>query len=204
MVTKLKYHNPLTKQVRKMSLFDEITAHYTKLNTALQAETAGGTIRGARGTLVETMIDIIAKHLGLEARVGDADLKEITVEHNGKIYKAQHQVDRHLYYKGKFVAIVECKAYLDSCYYVRACHDFKRMKRSYPGIKAYVFALEDWISHEAKIFTDADFDNVCDGTFFMCEGKRSSAKPIYKAEYAKTIKEDKLEAFVSTMRTLLC
>lgn len=186
-----------------MSLFDEITAHYTKLNTALQAETAGGTIRGARGTLVETMIDIIAKHLGLESRVGDKDLKEITVQHNGKTYVAQHQVDRHLYYKGKFVAIVECKAYLDSCYYVRACHDFKRMKRSYPDIKAYVFSLEDSISHEAKIFTDADFDNVCDGVFFMCDGKRSSAKPIYKAEHAKIIIQAKLEAFHAHLALLI-
>ena len=130
-------------------------------------------------------------------------MQTITIMSNGKVYSQKHQVDRHLYVNNKLVAVVECKAYLDACYYVRACSDFKRMKKLHPNVKSYVFALENSISDESVVFTDADYDNSCDGVFYMCTGKRSSSKPIYKKEFAKVIQQESLTSFVEQLRTLI-
>jgi hypothetical protein len=77
------------------------------------------------------------------------------------------------------------------------------MKIAHPDIKCYIFALENSISESSKVFTDVETDDVCDGVFYMCDGKRSSSKPIYKKEFYKTINETSFNAFVDTMKSLL-
>jgi len=187
----------------KMSdLYSRIVEYYNTNTDKLENET-GGKVRAGRGNLVESMVDMICKSLNIECRVGTSDMQTITIMSNGKVYSQKHQVDRHLYVDNKLVAVVECKAYLDSCYYVRACSDFKRMKKLHPNVKSYVFALENSISDESVVFTDADYDNSCDGVFYMCTGKRSSSKPIYKKEFAKVIQQESLSSFVQQLRTLL-
>lgn len=183
-------------------LYNSIVEYYNTNTDKLENET-GGKIRAGRGNIVETMVDMICKSLGIECRVGTSDLQRISIVSNGKEYSQEHQVDRHLYVGGRLIAVVECKAYLDSCYYVRACSDFKRMKKLHPNIKSYVFALENSISDEAVVFTDVDYDKSCDGIFYMCTGKRSSSKPIYKKEFAKVIRPESLASFVEQLRTLL-
>jgi len=187
----------------KMSELYEAVVQYYNTNTDKLENETGGKIRSGRGNTVEGIMDIIGKSLNFDCRVGTSDKQRITIVSNGREYSQEHQVDRHLYFDNRLVAIVECKAYLDSCYYVRACSDFKRMKKRYPHIKAYVFALENSISDEAVAFTDVDYDNSCDGIFYMCNGKRSSSKPIYKKEFAKTIQQEHLSSFVQQLRTLL-
>ena len=187
------------------SLHSRICTDYSAKNDSLDSVSEGGVVRAARGNLVESMIDTIADALGLEARVGSKDFQTITVtdKRTGKVHSQKHQVDRHIYHKGKLVAIVECKAYLDSCYYVRACSDFARMKMAHPDIKCFLFALEDSISEESRVFTDAESNYVCDDIFFLCEGKRSSAKPIYKKEFAKPLLADRLKRFIQAMESLV-
>ena len=186
------------------TLYDHITAHYNAALAPLDVATVGGgAIRSARGELVEGMIDIICESIGLTAKKGTTDMQTVTIERGGKVFNLQHQVDRHIYRDDKLVAIVECKAYLDSCYYVRACSDFKRMKIAHPDIRCFVFALENSISEESKVFTDVETDDVCDGVFYMCDGKRSSSKPIYEKKYYKAINPDKFAEFISTMQSLL-
>lgn len=198
------------------TLFNDVVTHYkakmeilyTLQEEALkqpadQQEALGGKLREARGTLVEGIIDVICSKLGIESRVGDNDLQVIRVEADGVVHTMEHQVDRHLYHGGKLIAVVECKAYLDACMYVRACSDFKRMKKLHPTIKSFLFALEDSQAAKAKAFTDVDFDNVCDGIFHMCDGKRSSSKPLYTRQYAKEIVRAKFEAFVTALKALL-
>lgn len=185
------------------NIYHDIVKHYNDNIVDLETK-EGGQIRASRGELVENMIDIVCKHLGIKSLKGSNDMKVITVTgRDGNVYKQSHQVDRHLYYRGSLIAVVECKAYLDACYYVRACSDFKRMKKEYPGIKAFIFSLENSISDNSLAFTDVDFDYVCDGIFFMCDGKRSSSKPIYMKKYYKSIVSDKLIAFVNTLKKLL-
>ena len=185
-------------------IYEKVVAHYAKHNATINGVDSGGQIRASRGTNVEEMIDIVCESLGIESRKGSKDKKTIRVHDiDGKEYTIQHQVDRHLYYENKLIAIVECKAYLDSCYYVRACSDFTRMKIMFPDIKAFVFALEDSISTESRVFTDVETRYACDGIFYMCAGKRSSSKPIYKSEFCKLILDERLDVFVARLRTLL-
>jgi hypothetical protein len=186
------------------SLYDRITTHYNATVAPLDDSTlGGGAIRSGRGELVEGMIDIICQDIGLLSKKGTTDMQTITINRAGKVFSLEHQVDRHIYKGDTLIAIVECKAYLDSCYYVRACSDFKRMKIAHPDIKCYIFALENSISESSKVFTDVETDDVCDGVFYMCDGKRSSSKPIYKKEFYKTINETSFNAFVDTMKSLL-
>ena len=63
--------------------------------------------------------------------------------------------------------------YLDSCYYVRACDDFKLFKKFGYNIKTFIFTLEDSIKKETKLFTDYLTDNVCDDIFYMLDGKKN-------------------------------
>ena len=198
------------------TLFNDIVTHYKAKMEAMyvmqeemlkqpkeQQEAIGGKLREARGSLVEGMIDVVCSKLGIESRVGDSDLQEIQVEADGEVYTMEHQVDRHLYHGGKLIAVVECKAYLDACMYVRACSDFKRMKKLHPTIKCFLFSLENSQAARAKAFTDVDFDSVCDGVFHMCNGNRSSARPLYTRQFAKEIVRPKFEAFVTALKALL-
>jgi hypothetical protein len=170
----------------------------------LESITDGGEIRALRGITCENMVDMICKELNIESRVGSKDLQTITITgRDGIEYTTKHQVDRHLYHKEKMIAIVECKSYLDSCYYVRTCSDFKRMAILHPNIKKIVFALENSISDNSKAFTDIDFDYVCDDIFYMCKGKRSSSKPIYTSEFSKEICPEQFETFITFLRSLL-
>ena len=184
---------------------DEITAYHIAQHTMLNTVEGGGELRQTRGNVCETMIDIVCRHLGIESRIGDDDCQTITIiGRDGVTYTRQQQLDRHLYFNKKLIAVIECKAYLDSCYYVRACNDFKRMSIKHPTLKKYVFALENAIADDAVAFTDVDFNYVCDKIFYMCDGKRSSSKPIYKKEFAKPINIASLRAFIQELRTLIC
>ena len=92
--------------------------------------------------------------------------------------------------------MIECKAYLDSCYYVRACDDFKLFGKFGYNIPGYIFTLENSIDEDTRIFTDYVTDNSCKGIFYMLDGKRSSSKPIYNQHFRKQINKDKLIAFI--------
>jgi hypothetical protein len=161
---------------------------------------SGGKMRGDRGedieNFVKDVINMIKIVYGVNVRAfkGTDDKKELKIP--GTEIKKNHQVDIHIYKNDVFIAVIECKAYLDSCYYVRACEDFKLFKKyGYNNIKNYIFTLENSIKEETKIFTDYETDNICDDIFYMLDGKRSSSKPIYDKQ--------KLTYFVKSLQKLL-
>ena len=114
-------------------------------------------------------------------------------------YSKDHQVDRHVYRNGVPVLFIECKAYLDACYYTRACDDFKVMRLRHPHVPCIVVALENSIADSAKAFTDAVSDGVCSQVFYLCEGKRSSTRPLYQREYEKPISVEALLAYLQSV-----
>ena len=170
---------------------------------------SGGKMRGDRGVEIEQLvINIIEKFgdvykLNIRAVKGSKDKKELVLNHSGKIIKKDHQVDIHIYKDDVFIAVIECKAYLDSCYYVRACDDFRLFKKFGYNIKKYIFSLENSIDENTKIFTDVDNDYACDDIFYMLDGKRTSSKPVYDKKYKKSINKDKLTYFIKTLKTIL-
>ncbi len=170
---------------------------------------SGGKMRGARGEDIENMVRRIINRVGeeyglnIKAVKGSEDKKELKLEHNGRQIKKDHQVDIHIYKNDVMVAVIECKAYLDSCYYVRACDDFTLFKKFGYDIKKYIFALEDSIDVDTKVFTDVITDYVCDDIFYMLDGKRTSTKPIYDKKHRKEINREKVDYFIDRLCKLL-
>jgi hypothetical protein len=168
---------------------------------------SGGKMRGDRGEDIEKFVrksvDFIGRQLGanLVAKRGNDDKKlcKITLDSGkeiGKEIRKFHQVDVHIYLNDVFVCVIECKAYLDSCYYVRACDDFKLFQKFGYLVKHTIFTLENSIDEDTKIFTDHLTDYICNDVFYILDGKRSSAKPIYDEKYKKIINHDNFVRFI--------
>ena len=189
---------------------------YAELNTIMDnwcknydEKCSGGKMRGDRGEDLEEFVKFVLnmfnnEYVNVCAVKGSTDKKKLIVKTNdGKKIKKDHQVDIHIYKNGIFIAVIECKSYLDSCYYTRACDDFQLFRKFGYDIKQYIFSLEDSINEETKLFRDIMSDHVCDDVFYMLEGKRTSNKPIYERENKKNINKEKLTYFVTTLKKLL-
>lgn len=164
---------------------------------------SGGEMREKRGVDIESFVRTTINKIGeilnidLLARCGNDDKKDLIINlPDGKKITKQHQVDVHIYLNGNFVAIIECKAYLDSCYYVRACDDFNLFKKFDYNVKNYIFTLENAIGENTKLFTDFINENICDNIFYLLDGKRISSKPIYDIKYKKKINKNELTKFI--------
>lgn len=187
----------------------QLTNVMDKWIASYSAGCTGGKMRGDRGNDLEVFIrnsiSYIAdvEKVALRAVKGSSDKKELKITHKGKDIVKHHQVDVHIYKDNVFTAVIECKAYLDSCYYVRACDDFNLFKKFGYDVKKYIFTLEDSLDEDTKVFTDHVNDNVCDDIFIMLEGKRSSAKPIYDQKYKKTVIKENLAKYIDCIYRLL-
>ena len=160
-------------------------------------------MREKRGSDIETFVRTTINKVGetsnidLHARCGNDDKKDLIIDlPDGKKLTKQHQVDVHIYKNGVFVAVIECKAYLDSCYYVRACDDFKMFKKFDYNVKNCIFTLENSIAEDTKIFTDFINEYICDEIFYILDGKRTSSKPVYDMKHKKTINVNVLTKFI--------
>ena len=168
---------------------------------------SGGKMREHRGSGIENIVLNIIKYMAstlkidLIAKLGKFDKKTLILPKNNKISK-KHQVDVHVYLKNIFIAVIECKSYLDSCYYVRVCDDFELFKKFDYNVKSVIFSLEDAIDEQTKNFTDFVKNHICDDVFYMLDGKRTSSKPIYNKEYRKEPIEDKMMNFISFIYNL--
>jgi hypothetical protein len=169
----------------------------------------GGKMRGDRGNDIEHFCkNIIQKFsdlykVNVYAVKGSNDKKELSCMYQNQTIKKTHQVDIHIYKNNDFIAVIECKAYLDSCYYVRACDDFKLFKKFGYDVKNYIFTLENSIHEDTKVFTDVITDNICNDIFYMLDGKRTSTKPIYDKKFKKPINKEKLTYFIKSLHKLL-
>jgi hypothetical protein len=169
---------------------------------------SGGEMRCERGDTIEKFvrdtINEIGKQLNKNIRAvkGSTDKKQLKLQVGNKEIKKEHQVDIHIYVNDIFSAVIECKAYLDSCFYIRACDDFKLYNKFGYNVKSYIFTLEDSLSEDTKIFTDHVTDYVCDDVFYILDGKRSSSKPIYEEKYRKPINQQKLKKFIEFIYNL--
>ena len=114
--------------------------------------------------------------------------------------KLKFQVDRHLYLNNGLVSIGECKAYLDRCFMERASSDFGRIIR---GLEtrpvSFILALEDAVGKDAYTFYMDE--GTIDRVFYLCDGKRSPLKPIWKQKFYKPINKNKLEDFIKFIHT---
>jgi len=176
-------------------------------NIAHTTGCVGGKMRELRGSSIETFVINTINSIGkiyeidLTAVCGDDDKKDLVIhlpDGQGTICK-KHQVDVHIYLNHKFIAVIECKAYLDSCYYERACSDFSYFQSFGYNVKKYIFTLENCIGSETKIFIDYANGGMCDNVFCMFDGKRNSVKPIYDSRYKKIVNKHSLAEFIQAI-----
>jgi len=177
---------------------NEVIRRYEARMEPIYSLSDGGQIRAARGDLVEDVVRDCCELVGLEWRKGTRDMQTIVV---GEFSK-NHQVDGHIYKNGVPAVFSESKSYLDSCYYVRAVDDFKLMKLRHPTVPCIVVALEKGGADDAFAFTNAVNVGACSSVFYLCDGKRSSSRPMYQREFAKPIQPAKLEALVRYLQSV--
>lgn len=155
-----------------------------------------GLVRSTMKQCVEGILDLIWENeAGGESKKNDFVTVKSKSGHN-----LSFRVDRHLYKDGNLLLLGECKANLDRCFIERTSSDLGRIIQGVPDRPGtFILALEDSISASAYNFY-MDEGNI-DHVFYLCDGKRSSAKPLWSREFRKEINEDKLESFLNFIRT---
>ena len=166
-----------------------------KLASSYAKKNQMGFVRSTMKEAVEGLLELIWEtEIGGEAKKNDFIE---CVSENG--YTLKFQVDRHLYNGKKLKCIGECKAYLDRCFMERASSDFGRIKN---GVKSnpisFILALEDAVGDSAyHYYMDEGHINH---VFYLCDGKRSPKKPIWKSEFYKPINTEKLKEFIKFIK----
>lgn len=167
-----------------------------------------GEIRYAAGELVEKVLNTIFQSINkflddnIVSKVGSTDyLKKEILYKNVKYINNHIQVDRHVWYKGKRLAFIENKTYLDTCYYDRALADFKKIAQSlvqnsynpkeclfivFAGQKAgkentfLTYEAEFWYETKSLMGTN---EGIEPKTIYFLKGTRNSSKPLYKIKH---------------------
>lgn len=197
-----------TKENLKEKIRQDLETILEKWCRSFTEDYNGGKMRSERGEDIEifvrNVINEIGKQLNLNLRAvkGDLDKKDLILHTQDTTVTKHHQVDVHIYLDNRFIAVIECKSYLDSCYYTRACEDFRLFKKFGYGLKHYVFTLENSIDDDTHFFIDHVTDNICNGVFYILDGKRSSSKPIYNPYFKKTINRERLSLFIDAIYDL--
>lgn len=178
-----------------------------------------GEIRYAAGELVESVLQSIFDTINLYlpekiiSNVGKKDGLSKDVFYKGTTYTINNlQVDRHIWYKGKRIAFIENKTYLDSCYYDRALADFRKIIHAliqksedpknclfivFAGQKAAsdstLLAYEGDFWNDSKIIMNSS-EGIEPKTIYFLQGRRNSSKPLYKIKHLLDI--DSIKTFV--------
>jgi len=203
----------MTSSDKKLSIIQDCELEINKIlenwNLAHSSGYDGGKMRELRGSSIETFVMNTINNIGKLYNVdfiaicGDNDKKDLVINlPDGKQLHKNHQVDIHIYKNKQFIAVIECKAYLDSCYYERACSDFAYFKKFGYNIRKIIFTFENSISYETKTFIDHMNERVCDDVFCIFDGKRTSGKPIYDIKHKKKINITKLTEYIDAMISL--
>ena len=155
----------------------------------LSEDNAGGKMRASMGDLYEDVAQavIYAVDPSIVCKHNDYIMIE---SKGGKSYK-KTQVDIHAYKDGELIFIVEGKTYLDSSMLDRACSEFDKIRRVYPGIPAAIFTGQDATDPDsAAWFADETEHQV----FVVNQTKqRRSTAPIF--ETADPLDMAALQAF---------
>jgi len=173
---------------------------YEKINTIhkvahSQLEVAsGGVTRYKRGALVEGIIQMVWESLG-----GTVKKVKFPCVRGDKTCKMG--LDAVLYKDEVIKAHVECKSYLDLCYLERAEWNSREMFENSITEPKIILALENSIAETSKDYVLEG--NYIDEIFFLCQGKRSSTRPLYKKESFKDIDTEYFSIFYKYLQNLI-
>lgn len=198
---------------KKEEIFDKTNEYYLSMISAINEysheNNAGGKIRQAMGNLGENLskfiwieISKLYKDISIpvEPKKGEDDQKECKND-KGNIYKAH--VDKHCYIGDKFILAIESKSYLDSCYCLRASDDFRLLKKYFdPKLICIVVSIEDAAKESSRKFIEDE--GWIDAIFILADGKRTSAKPIWKKDFFKKLNKEKVIRLFEYLDTTHC
>lgn len=211
---------------------EAVSQHYDQthphlLETAAKAKN-GGQIREASRLFVEDLLQCIFDTLNqalpeanINSLIGSQDFlsRQVTDPISGKSFTfSTIQVDRHIWAKGKRIAFIENKTYLDSCYYDRALADFRKIAQALAqsGIDPasclfIIFAGQNSLKQPTLQAYTADFINeisllvkppasthIIPHVVFFLQEKRKSTVPLYRRKIPLN-----LEAIAQFTRLLL-
>ena len=155
----------------------------------LSEQNAGGKMRASMGDLYEDIAQAVI--YAVDPSIVCKHNDYIMIESKGGKHYKRTQVDIHAYKDGELAFIVEGKTYIDSSMLDRACSEFDKIRRVYPGIPAAVFSGQDATDPDsAAWFADETEHSV----FIVNQTKqRSSSAPIFQT--ADPLDTDALQAF---------
>ena len=154
----------------------------------------GGTIRGTRGKLVEEIIKETWEFLG-----GTVEKQKFQCTRGNQT--CNMGLDATLYKNDIIKGHVECKSYLDLACLERAEWNCREMKENGLDQPKIILALENSVRESSKDYVLEG--NYIDEIFYLCEGKRSSNKPIYKEEFFKELNEEYFSTFYTYLKNLI-
>ena len=201
-------------------------AEHIKLKSIGETHKTEGEIRHAAGQLVENVLQSVFNSINkyltdkVESKVGKTDYLKKSIEYKGETYiNDTIQVDRHIWFKGKRIAFIENKTYLDSCYYDRALADFKKITQAlvqdgkdpkscefivFAGQKAAkentLLTYEGEFWHETKAVLESDC-GIEPKVFYFLKNNRSSKKPLYAIKHE--FNENTVREFIKLMIALI-
>jgi hypothetical protein len=181
----------MKNKMNKEIIIDEIINMY---NNSMQnsstiyesTENAGGKVRQSNGDLVENIfrkiVKLIADQSNIDVKI--TGKKEDSIRINSENGYINASVDVHILSDNQNI-FAECKTYLDKCYLDRASSDLEHFKSANNKNICLIISLENAVGRPAEFyFLDKGYiDNI----FYLVDGKRSSARPIWKREHFKPI-----------------
>lgn len=151
-----------------------------------------GQIRYDRGLIVESFIQKLWNDIGtIKNTINNSNKKKHKVFSISGKFAIEKGLDINLYSNDVLCGMVECKAYVDSCYLERADSDAKELKRNGYSIPMVIVGLEDATADEASNYW-MENKNL-DHKFILLDGKRVSSRPIYKEQFFKELNYDKFK-----------
>ena len=164
-----------------------------------ESENGGGKVRQANGDLVEKMFKRIAY---LVCNMNGFNSVKITGKKDDSIRihsksggYIDASVDVHVIVPETVSFFAECKTYLDKCYLDRASSDLKHFKKPDTKNVCFIISLENAVSKNSETyFLD---EGYIDNIFYLVDGKRSSAKPIWKKDHFKPLNKSKVMELIN-------
>jgi len=137
---------------------------------------AGGKMRASMGDLYETIAQAVI--YAVDPSIVCKHNDYIMIESRGGNHIKRTQVDIHAYKDGELAFIVEGKTYIDSSMLDRACSEFDKIRRVYPGIPAAIFSGQDATDPDSAAW----FADETDHQVFIVNStkQRSSKAPIFE------------------------
>ena len=182
------------------TLSNRITKRFTLFHKSIKKEPAP-VLRQLRGDFLEqTVLDTI-NAMNIENVTAKRYDKIKVISPNGR--NKLHGTDIHVYNKNRLHTVIECKSYIDSCFYSRTCSDMNIFKLFHvKPVNTILVTLEDAIREDTKHFYNELYNKPIDHTFILSTYKRSN-KPFWERYRPTKGNKKQINDFVKELRNIL-